>query len=335
MDIENLLVLLRNQNYLDILLYFALLFGIIKGWKTGSFINFFYLTTLISGIGLGFRYSDYVGNFVQGWLNSEKQVSEIIAGVVIFLGVLTLSSIIISILPNKIKTNPVDLGSRFFGSIFSFALSNLLLCIIFTLVSLFSLSPSLQKFYQESKLVTFYVSAISFPQEVLSRITGTDILMSINKITELTGSSSYVDGCLEIERATEADIELRPDLALELISTINNYRGDLSLDYLESRQNLSDVAEKYAHKMYTQGFFCHQDPLDSSEAKERLEKNNINFNSIGENLALAASIDLAHESILQSPKHKDTVEGSSYRYIGIGVVEGPLGLIVVQLFTGG
>lgn len=335
MDIENLLILLRNQNYLDVLLYSLLLYGIINGWRRGSFINFFYLITLVLGIGLGYRYSDYVGNFVQGWLNSEKQVSEIIAGTVILLGVLTFASIIISILPNKIKNSPVDMGSRFFGSIFSFSWINLLLCIIFTLVSLFSLPPSLQKLSQESKLVTFYVSATSFPQEVLSRITGTDILMSINKITELTGSSSYVDGCLEIGRATEAEIQLRPDLALELISTINDYRVNLSLDYLESRQNLSDVAEEYAHKMYTQGFFCHQDPLDSSEAKERLEKNNINFNSIGENLVLAASIDLANESILQSQKHKNTVESSSYRFIGIGVVEGPLGLIVVQLFTGG
>ena len=50
---------------------------------------------------------------------------------------------------------------------------------------------------------------------------------------------------------------------------------------------------------------------------------------------LAASIDLAHESILMSLKHRETMESSSYRYIGIGVVEGPLGLIVVQLFTGG
>jgi len=335
MDIENLLILLRNQNYLDILLYFFLFYGVIKGWKKGSFINFYYLSTLVAGLGLSFRYSDYVGSFVQGWLNSEKQVSEIIAGTVIFLGVLTLSSITISILPTKLKTNPVDMGSRIFGSIFSFAWVNLLLCIVFTIVSLFSLPSSIQKFNQESKLVTFYVSAASFPQEALSRITGTDILMSINKITELTGSSSYVDGCLEIGRAIEVEIQLRPDLALELISIINEHRVDLSLDYLESRQNLSDVAEEYAHKMYTQGFFCHQDPLDSSEAKERLENNNINFNSIGENLALAASIDLAHESILQSPKHKDTVESSSFRYIGVGVVEGPLGLIVVQLFTGG
>ena len=107
MDIENLLILLRNQNYLDVLLYSLLLYGIINGWKRGSFINFFYLITLVSGIGLGYRYSDYVGKFVQRWLNSEKQVSEIIASTVILLGVLTFASIIISILPNKIKNSPI------------------------------------------------------------------------------------------------------------------------------------------------------------------------------------------------------------------------------------
>ncbi len=335
MDIEKLLVFLRGQNYIDVFLYIAIFYVIVKGWKRGFLINFYYLTTLIVGISFSFRYSDFVGIFIQGWLNSKNQVSEIIAGTVIFLGVITASSILISIFSSKERTEPADFGSSFFGSLFSFLWINLVFCLVLNLGNLFYLPTSIQQITQESKLISFYINPSSFPQDILARIAGTDILKSLNKITQLTGSSSHVDGCLEIEKALETEVKLRPDLALDLIATVNNHRLDFSLDYLESRQNLSDVAEDYAHKMYTQGFFCHQDPLNSSEAKERLEKNNINFNSIGENLVLAASIDLAHESILMSLKHRETMESSSYRYIGIGVVEGPLGLIVVQLFTGG
>ncbi len=335
MDIEKLLVLLREQNYLDVFLYISIIYVLVKGWKKGFLINFYYCLTLVIGIALSFRYSDFVGNFIQGWLNSKNQVSEVIAGTVIFLGVLTISSILISFFSRKERNTPLDFGSSFFGSVFSFFWINLVFSLVLNLGNLFILPTPVEKISQESKLVSFYVNPTSFPQDILSRIAGTDILKSLNKITQLTGSPSHVNGCLEIEKALDRDVILKPDLALEFISIVNNHRYDLSLDHLENRQSLSDVAEEYAHRMYTEGFFCHQDPLNSSEAKERLENNNINFNSIGENLVLAASLDLAHESILRSPKHKETMESSSYRYIGIGVVEGPLGLIVVQLFTGG
>ncbi len=188
---------------------------------------------------------------------------------------------------------------------------------------------------RESKLVSFYVSPNSFPQEVLSRITGTDLLLSINRIKELTGKTSYVDGCLEIVQAKEIDIRTRDDLAQDLISSVNKHRLDLSVDFLETRQSLSDIAEGYAVKMYRDGFFCHLDPSDGSSVNERLRNNNINFNFIGENLSLAASMDLAHQSLLQSSRHKETIESSLFRHIGIGVVEGPIGFIVVQIFTGG
>lgn len=335
MDIEKLLIFLREQNYLDVFLYIAIFYVLLKGWQKGFLVNFYYFATLVSGIALSFRYSDFVGDFIQRWLNSENQVSEVIAGAVIFLGVLTGSSIFISFLFKEKRNTPLDFGSSFFGSVFSFICINLVLSLVLNLGNLFIFPTSVQKISQESKLVSFYINPNSFPQDILSRIAGTDILKSLNKITQLTGSSSHINGCLEMEKVLDKDVILRPELGLELISIVNNHRYDLSLDHLENRQSLSDVAEEYAHRMYTEGFFCHQDPLNSKEAKERLENNNINFNSIGENLVLAASLDLAHESILRSPKHKETMESPSYRYIGIGVVEGPLGLIVVQLFTGG
>ena len=335
MDIEELLVFLRNQNYLDVSLYATFLYIVIRGWRRGSFVSIYYLITLVFGIGLGFRYSNFLGSFIQAWLNSESQVSKVIAGAIIVLAVFTASSVILSLFPIRMKENPIDFGSRFFGSVFSFIWINLFFCIFFSFINLFSLPNVVNELNSKSKLVSFYVSADSFPQEVLSRITGTDLLLSINRIKELTGKTSYVDGCLEITKTEQIEIRARPDLAQELTVYVNNHRLDQSIDYLDSRQSLSEVAEGYAIKMYREGFFCHLDPFDGSGANERLRKNNINFNFIGENLSLAASMDLAHQSLLQSPKHKETLESSLFRYVGIGVVEGPLGFIVVQIFTGG
>ena len=57
MDIEEILVFLRNQNYLDVALYVVFTYALLSGWRKGSFINIYYLLTLALGIGLGFRLS--------------------------------------------------------------------------------------------------------------------------------------------------------------------------------------------------------------------------------------------------------------------------------------
>ena len=163
MDIEEILVFLRNQNYLDVALYVVFIYALLSGWRKGSFINIYYLLTLALGIGLGFRYSNFLGLLIQTWLNSETQISKIIAGVIIILGVSTASSVLLSILPSRLKANPIDFGSRFFGSIFSFIWVNLFFCIFFSFVSLFSLPNTVKQINQESKLVNL-LSTLSFAE---------------------------------------------------------------------------------------------------------------------------------------------------------------------------
>lgn len=334
MNIEEFLLFLRNQNYFDIFLYIFFIYAIINGWKRGFLTHFFYFLTLLVGISFGFRYSKFVGSFIQDWLGSESQASEIIAGAIIFLGVATVSSVIASFVPNSFKSSPRDAGSRLAGVLSSFSWLNLFFCLFFSLINLLSLPNIIDQLYNESKLVNFYTNPSSFPQEALSVITGTDVLKSISRINELTGSSSYLEGCIEVPKSTPSQVAGRADLAELIASKINTHRIDSSLDYLETRQVLSDIAEEYAYKMYTEGFFCHKDPFNGDEAKDRLGKNNIRYTYIGENLIIAATTNSVHESVLRSVKHKETLEGSSYKFVGIGVVEGPLGLLVVQLFTG-
>ena len=106
MNIEEFLLFLRNQNYFDIFLYIFFIYAIINGWKRGFLTHFFYFLTLLVGISFGFRYSKFVGSFIQDWLGSESQASEIIAGAIIFLGVATVSSVIASFVPNSFKSSP-------------------------------------------------------------------------------------------------------------------------------------------------------------------------------------------------------------------------------------
>jgi uncharacterized membrane protein required for colicin V production len=86
--IENLLINLSNQQYLDVFLYLFMVYFLILGWKKGAIFQLFYLFTLLIAIALSFRYSYQIGAYISGWLNSNLQLSEVFGGSLIFVAIL-------------------------------------------------------------------------------------------------------------------------------------------------------------------------------------------------------------------------------------------------------
>ena len=82
--IENLLIDLSNQQYLDIFMYVFMLYFLYLGWKKGAVFQIFYLFSLLIAVSLSFRYSDEIGAYISSWLNSNLQLSEVFAGIIIF-----------------------------------------------------------------------------------------------------------------------------------------------------------------------------------------------------------------------------------------------------------
>ena len=108
--IENLLIDLSNQQYLDIFMYVFMLYFLYLGWKKGAVFQIFYLFSLLIAVSLSFRYSDEIGAYISSWLNSNLQLSEVFGGIIIFVAILTIASFLQNLLNNRIKTS--DLGSK-------------------------------------------------------------------------------------------------------------------------------------------------------------------------------------------------------------------------------
>jgi uncharacterized membrane protein required for colicin V production len=76
-NVENILVLLSQQNYLDITVYVFIVYFLFLGWKRGAIYQIYYLFSLLMAISLSFRYSFDIGLYISNWLNSNLQLSEI------------------------------------------------------------------------------------------------------------------------------------------------------------------------------------------------------------------------------------------------------------------
>ena len=90
--LENALIFLNNQDYIDIFIYIFIIYLIIYGWRKGSSLIIFYIISFLVSIFLSFKYSFSIGVYISGWLNSNQQISQIFAGLLIFVAAITVSS---------------------------------------------------------------------------------------------------------------------------------------------------------------------------------------------------------------------------------------------------
>ena len=332
--IETLLLSLRNIEYIELFVYIFIVFFVINGWKKGFLLQFFYLMVLLISIALSFRYSDQVGSYISSWFNSNIQLSEIFGGVLIFITVLTVSSFFQNFLANNKKQR--DVGNKILGGFVSLLVSNLILTLIFTITSIFSVPQFFEDTIENSNLVSFYTDTSGTPQQALELITGTDLIKVVSRIKDLTGKSSVVvdeQGCIEIPKYSLSNLSNDNEQKDELYALLLTERSNQNLAPLELSEKLSDIALNYAYTMYQDGFWCHKNPKNGELVGDRLSKQGFPYIDIGENLALSSSVRSGHISLMNSESHKNTILDNEFKRVGIGIVSGPLGLIIVQIFS--
>ena len=332
--IETLLLSLRNIEYIELFVYIFIVFFVINGWKKGFLLQFFYLMVLLISISLSFRYSDQVGSYISSWFNSNIQLSEIFGGVLIFITVLTVSSFFQNFLANNKKQR--DVGNKLLGGFVSLLVSNLILTLIFTITSIISVPQFFEDTIENSNLVSFYTDTSGTPQQALELITGTDLIKVVSRIKDLTGKSSVVvgeQGCIEIPKYSLSNLLNNNEQKDELYALLLTERSKQNLAPLELSEKLSDIALNYAYTMYQDGFWCHKNPKNGELVGDRLSKQGFPYIDIGENLALSSSVRSGHISLMNSESHKNTILDNEFKRVGIGIVSGPLGLIIVQIFS--
>jgi uncharacterized protein YkwD len=118
-----------------------------------------------------------------------------------------------------------------------------------------------------------------------------------------------------------------------MLDLINLERSRGGLGALQSDDALRGVSRAYAARMLREGFFAHNTP-DGSTPLTRAVGAGARFTVVGENLAVAPNVDVAHRGLMNSPGHRANILGERYRRVGVGVVDADWnGKIFVQTFA--
>ncbi|MBM4779239.1 MAG: CAP domain-containing protein [Archangiaceae bacterium] len=103
-----------------------------------------------------------------------------------------------------------------------------------------------------------------------------------------------------------------------VLSRVNGLRRTMGLGTLASDKALDAIAQAYADRMATEGFFAHVDP-QGGDLKSRLVAGKYKFTAAGENLGASTGPLAAHFGIEHSPGHRLNLLEAHHRAIGIGL----------------
>ena len=118
-----------------------------------------------------------------------------------------------------------------------------------------------------------------------------------------------------------------------MLNLVNLERQKAGVELLTLREEAVTVARNYAEDMWSRNYFSHYSP-EGEDVVNRLEKTGIRFNTVGENLALAPTLLIAHNGLMNSEGHKRNILDPNFRKIAIGIVDNRIyGKIFVQIFT--
>lgn len=120
---------------------------------------------------------------------------------------------------------------------------------------------------------------------------------------------------------------------VKLFAATNEIRRQSKQPALVPNLTLQEVARSHARDMLAKGYFSHISPANEDVTK-RVSKTNIQVLTVGENLANAATVEIAQAGLLASKAHRENIVSPDYNAVGIAVLDaGKYGKMIVEVFA--
>lgn len=121
-----------------------------------------------------------------------------------------------------------------------------------------------------------------------------------------------------------------------LFRMVNQERIANGLTPLRWNKDLAEVGRGHANDMLERCYFSHINPESQGPVGRLSATGNFYAGSLlGENLALAHTVDSAHRGLMQSPSHRRNILDPKFEDLGVGAIQNPPhGIMFVQMFGG-
>lgn len=318
-----------NANYIDFIIIVFLIFFLINSLKIGFWRSFDNLISFFVSMFAAFLLYPYLSDIIAVNFNMSLGTTGIISFLTIFVFADFVSSVVVSrifaVVPKKvIEKKWLNFITPILATVEAVVIVGLL-C-FFALSS--PISSLLKADIESSKFFKNVVSRQQFIRIQVERLFQGFINEAYTYFTKAPDDKRVID----IKTAT-SNLEVNEVQESQMLSLVNQERQKLGLSELVVDSKLIKVARDHAYDMWNRKYFSHYSP-DGENVADRLKENDIKYIYAAENLALAPTLQIAHQGLMDSDGHRKNILDSNFTKIGIGVVSnGYYGNMYVQVFT--
>lgn len=321
---------------IDLAILALLCLLLIRGWARGFVREGMDLVGLVLGTLLAFRVGPVVGTVIAAMANTSDEAARLIGGFVVFFAVGIGAAFATRAIERRARMPGLNLVNRAGGAGLAAAWGAFLATLLLTMAVVLPMPPAVADSIDDSAFARTLTDPDGLPQELFTGLSGDRIIETMLNLREVVGTRRVIvepGSVVELPPADPDRLATSEEAAREIYDLVNRARIDAGLDPLAWSDALAEVGRGHAFEMYLDGYFAHTSPV-TGDVGDRLASAGITYSVAGENLALAATVQEVHGGLMDSPGHRANIEADFYRRIGIAVVEGPLGLMTVQVFTG-
>lgn len=315
------------MNWVDLVLIISFLIaswaGYSRGFILGSLDLFSWLGSFITAYMLYEYASDIIVRFVNlnVWLLPASFILTLVVAR-LFFGLI--AKFTIRLLPERSNENLIN---KFLGIVPGAINGYIIAIVVSALLLAIPFKHGINAEARDSKMAMRLAMQSEWANKKLAPVFDEAVRHTMNSLT--VNPSSHEKVSLNF---TYHDAEVRPFLEIEMLKMVNEEREKHGLKPLKADPELTRVARAHSIDMFAKGYFAHESP-DGKSPFDRMREANVKFNTAGENLALAQTLEIAHTNLMNSPGHRANILHPSFGRLGIGILDGGFyGLMVSQEF---
>ncbi|HEY2725976.1 MAG TPA: CvpA family protein [Parafilimonas sp.] len=316
------------MNWIDFLLIAIILFSVWTGWHRGFIVGSLELLGWLGSVCIGFMFYPYAANVLQKYFPSlGVWTLPLSLLLVIIIARLILSLIINAILSATTARMHQSSLNHVAGMIPGFINGLIFSVLVAALLFSFPISNNISNTARNSQVANKFALQVEWFNEKISPVFDKAVNQSINKLTVEPESDEIVQLPFKTEHFKE-----RPDLEAKMLVLINDERKKAGVEPLAADPELQKVALAHSADMFKRGYFAHITP-EGKDPFDRMRDAHVKFYLAGENLALAQTLSIAHESLMNSPGHRANILRAGFGRVGIGILDGGVyGIMISQEF---
>lgn len=316
------------MNWVDLILFGFIALSVWSGYQRGFIVCSLELLSWIGSLFIGFTCYNFLDHLFESyvpWFGIWRTPAAFLLTIVIAR--LLIGFLIDTTLVKTPANAHTTIANKVLGVVPGFVNGVIYATIIGALLLITPLFPTLSNAAHESVVANKLSVQVDWMQDKLSPVFDDALSTTLNRLTIEPKPDETINLSFKYNKGKQ-----RADLEAQMLVLVNEERAKANLKPLKADVELLPVALNHSKDMLQRGYFSHYTP-EGKDPFDRMKAADIRYMTAGENLALAQTLHIAHNGLMNSPGHRANILNPAFGRVAIGIVDGGMyGLMISQEF---